>query len=148
MALRKTLRDSFFYAGRFIRYPFRFLKLLVMSSNFMSTSCPGFFRFERASAVCSCDALCLLFCSKPRGCRPNSYPHCFYDFKNCIVLLIKCTSQVGFAELKKTANDRANISGTIIGAPIVGQQLDQYILTDQQDADCRPMITLILSRQL
>ena len=32
-------------------------------------------------------------------------------------------SQVGFAELKETADDRANISGTIIGAPIVGQQL-------------------------
>ena len=31
------------------------------------------------------------------------------------------TSQVGFAELKETTNDRANIGGTIIGAPIVGQ---------------------------
>ena len=30
-------------------------------------------------------------------------------------------TQVGFAELKKTADNRANISGTIIGAPIVGQ---------------------------
>ena len=29
--------------------------------------------------------------------------------------------QVGFAELKETADDRANIGGTIIGAPIVGQ---------------------------
>ena len=29
--------------------------------------------------------------------------------------------QVGFAELKETADDRANIVGTIIGAPIVGQ---------------------------
>ena len=57
-------------------------------------------------------------------------------------------SQVGFAELKKTADDRANIGGTIIGAPIVGQQLAQYILTDHQDADYRPMIRLILSRQL
>ena len=57
-------------------------------------------------------------------------------------------SQVGFAELKETADDRANISGAIIGAPIVGQQLAQYILTDHQDADCRPMIRLILSRQL
>ena len=27
--------------------------------------------------------------------------------------------QVGFAELKKTADNRANIGGTIIGAPIV-----------------------------
>ena len=46
------------------------------------------------------------------------------------------------------ADGQANIGGTIIGAPIVGQQLAQYILTDHQDADCRPMIRLILSRQL
>ena len=45
-------------------------------------------------------------------------------------------------------NGPANIGGTIIGAPIVGQQLAQYILTDHQDADCRTMIRLILSRQL
>ena len=57
-------------------------------------------------------------------------------------------TQAGFAELKETADNRANIGGTIIGAPIVGQQLAQYILTDHQDADCRPMIRLILSRQL
>ena len=30
-------------------------------------------------------------------------------------------TQVGFAELKKTADNRVNIGGTIIGAPIVGQ---------------------------
>ena len=30
-------------------------------------------------------------------------------------------TQVGFAELKKMADNRANIGGTIIGAPIVGQ---------------------------
>ena len=29
-------------------------------------------------------------------------------------------TQVGSAELKETADDWANISGTIIGAPIVG----------------------------
>ena len=57
-------------------------------------------------------------------------------------------SQVGFAELKETADDRANIGGTIIGASIVGQQLAQSILTDHQDADCRPMIRRILSHQL
>ena len=45
-------------------------------------------------------------------------------------------AQVGFAELKETADDRANIGGTIIGASIVGQQLTQYTLTDHQDADC------------
>ena len=60
-----------------------------------------------------------------------------------------CHSQVGFAKLKKTADNRANIGGTIIiGVPIVGQQLAQYILTDHQDIDCRPMMRLILSRQL
>ena len=32
-------------------------------------------------------------------------------------------SQVRFAELKEAADNRANIGGTIIGAPIVGQQL-------------------------
>ena len=51
-------------------------------------------------------------------------------------------SQVGFSELKETAYDRANI-----GAPIVGWQLAQYILTDHQDADCGPMIRLMLWRQ-
>ena len=30
-------------------------------------------------------------------------------------------SQVGFAESNNTADNRANIGGTIIGAPIVGQ---------------------------
>ena len=33
----------------------------------------------------------------------------------------KVPAQVGFAELKKTADNRANIGGSIIGAPIVGQ---------------------------
>ena len=31
------------------------------------------------------------------------------------------TAQVGFAEFNNTADNRANIGGTIIGAPIVGQ---------------------------
>ena len=31
------------------------------------------------------------------------------------------SSQVGFAEFTNTADNRANIGGTIIGAPIVGQ---------------------------
>ena len=57
-------------------------------------------------------------------------------------------TQVGFAELKETADDQANIGGTIIGAPIVGQQLAQYILTDNQDANYRPMIRLILLHRL
>ena len=34
---------------------------------------------------------------------------------------ITVTSQVGFAEFDNTADNRANIGGTIIGAPIVGQ---------------------------
>ena len=46
--------------------------------------------------------------------------------------IVIVTTQVGFAELKETADDRTNIGGTIIGAPIVGQQLAQYIVTDQQ----------------
>ena len=69
----------------------------------------------------------------------------YYVVQQLIKLLV---APVGFAELKETADDRANIGGTFIGAPIVGQQLAQYILTDHQDADCRPMIRLILSRQL
>ena len=52
-------------------------------------------------------------------------------------------SQVGFAELKETDDDRANIGG-IIGTQIVGQQLAQCILTDHQDVDCRPMIGFII----
>ena len=72
----------------------------------------------------------------------SSSGYCF------IAKSISVTSQVGFAELKKTVDDRANIGGTIIGAPIVGQKLAQYMLTGHQDADCRPMSRLILSRQL
>ena len=34
---------------------------------------------------------------------------------------IKIETQVGFAEFNNTADNRANIGGTIIGAPIVGQ---------------------------
>ena len=34
---------------------------------------------------------------------------------------VTCLSLVGFAELKETADGRANIGGPIIGAPIVGQ---------------------------
>ena len=34
-------------------------------------------------------------------------------------------SQVGFAEFNNTADNRANIGDTIIGAPIVGQWLAQ-----------------------
>ena len=33
----------------------------------------------------------------------------------------KAGTQVGFAEFNNTADNRANIGGTIIGAPIVGQ---------------------------
>ena len=74
-------------------------------------------------------------------------------------------SQVGFAGLKETADGRANIGGTIIGAPIAGQQLAQYILIKiirmptvgrlsglYCRANCRlayigPMFRLILFRQ-
>ena len=34
---------------------------------------------------------------------------------------VKLDTQVGFAEFNNTADNRANIGGTIIGAPIVGQ---------------------------
>ena len=61
---------------------------------------------------------------------------------------IRVAFQVGFAELKETADDQANIGATIIGAPIVGQQLAEYILTDHQDAECRPMIRLIPCRKI
>ena len=50
------------------------------------------------------------------------------------------------AQLKETTDDRANIGGTITGAPIAGQQLAQYILIDHRDADCRPVIRLIFLR--
>ena len=60
-----------------------------------------------------------------------------------VIMIRQLPSEVGFAELKETADDRANI-----GAPSVGQQFAQYILTDHQDADSRRMIRLILSRQL
>ena len=40
-----------------------------------------------------------------------------------VIKVVKQTAQpqVGFTELKKMANDRANIGSTIIGAPIAGQ---------------------------
>ena len=38
-----------------------------------------------------------------------------------ICSLASCDTQVGFAELKEMADDWADIGGTIIGAPIVGQ---------------------------
>ena len=36
-------------------------------------------------------------------------------------VITELLSQVGFAEFNNTADNRANIGGTIIGAPIVGQ---------------------------
>ena len=38
-----------------------------------------------------------------------------------IQIVVIITAQVGFAEFNNTADNRANIGGTIIGAPIVGQ---------------------------
>ena len=48
------------------------------------------------------------------------------------------------------ADDRANIGGTIIGAPIICQQSAQYISTDHHCwfAYIGPMFWLILFRQL
>ena len=37
------------------------------------------------------------------------------------LFFILSTTQVGFAEFNNTADNRANIGGTIIGAPTVGQ---------------------------
>ena len=48
----------------------------------------------------------------------------FFFFIHAITILPLFTysvSQVGFAEFNNTADNRANIGGTIIGAPIVGQ---------------------------
>ena len=44
----------------------------------------------------------------------------FAEVKNLSFSFISST-QVGFAEFNNTADNRANIGGTIIGAPIVGQ---------------------------
>ena len=44
-----------------------------------------------------------------------------YLIQFCTVFLTKVDTQVGFAEFNNTADNRANIGGTIIGAPIVGQ---------------------------
>ena len=41
--------------------------------------------------------------------------------KKYVQILWGSAPQVGFAEFKNTADNRANIGGTIIGAPIVGQ---------------------------
>ena len=38
-----------------------------------------------------------------------------------VVVGIGRQTQVGFAEFNNTADNRVNIGGTIIGAPIVGQ---------------------------
>ena len=73
-------------------------------------------------------------------------PNLCVFWSEMILDVFKPDSEVGFAELKETADDRANIGRTIIGAPIVGQQLAQSILTDHQDADSRPMNRLIFSR--
>ena len=40
-------------------------------------------------------------------------PLAFFEIGSC--------TQVGFAEFNNTADNRANIGGTIIGAPIVGR---------------------------
>ena len=45
-----------------------------------------------------------------------------YSGKNLkIKMFLPFYSQVGFAEFNNTADNRANIGGTIIGAPLVGQ---------------------------
>ena len=66
----------------------------------------------------------------------------------CICRFPLVLSQVGFAELKEMADDRANIGVIIIAGSIIDQWSEKYLLTNHQDANCRPMIGLILSRQL
>ena len=45
----------------------------------------------------------------------------YAELNNLELNISKCKilTQVGFAELRETVDDRANIGGTIIGAPIV-----------------------------
>ena len=48
----------------------------------------------------------------------------FFNFEFSVLnsqFLFSFISQVGFAKLKKMADNRANIGGAIIGVPIVGQ---------------------------
>ena len=45
----------------------------------------------------------------------------FYTFFSTLKVGTFLSTQVGFAEFSNTADNRANIGGTIIGAPIVGQ---------------------------
>ena len=85
------------------------------------------------------------------GSSPLSLPRYFREQRLRYIGINKKNnlSQVEFAESKETADDRANIDGTVIGAPIVGQYSAQYyIWSDHQNADCTPMIGLVLSRQL
>ena len=42
-------------------------------------------------------------------------------YENYTYIYNLALTQVGFAEFNNTADNRANIGGTIIGAPIVGQ---------------------------
>ena len=51
-----------------------------------------------------------------------SHAQLIYLYISCIFMRSTFVpSQVGFAEFNNTADNRANIGGTIIGAPIVGQ---------------------------
>ena len=56
-------------------------------------------------------------------------------------------TQVGFAELKQTADDRANISVTIIDAPIVGRWSGLYCRANCWFAYIGQVFWLILFRQ-
>ena len=46
---------------------------------------------------------------------------CSAPILSVLTVKIMITTQVGFAEFNNTADNRANVGGTIIGAPIVGQ---------------------------
>ena len=64
----------------------------------------------------------MVFCVYPKkyaNCREMFEKMC-RSHRNTCSMLHQFSSQVGFSEFNNTADNRANIGGTIIGAPIVG----------------------------
>ena len=62
----------------------------------------------------------------------------FLESQTCFLhSLLETSTQVVLAELKETANDRANIGGTLMGAPILGQKLAQYTRCVRKVSDLR-----------
>ena len=61
------------------------------------------------------------FFSGPNFPSSNRIVTFFEKIVHFVTQFLEGLSQVGFAEFNNTADNRANIGGTIIGAPIVGQ---------------------------